>query len=899
MSPLIERRKNQTRLFRSSVSRRWGYLAALMLAGVFTTDLLTPLGFAHGVLYVIPILFSVLTGNTRWVLAVSATALLLNVLGLVVAPLPPSEIPMVYAQANRGVALVVLGATTLLALGLLQWFRDSLDRQERMAKALRALDENQRLLRVASEMGHLGGWSLSVPDMKVAWSDQMAAIIELPEGHEPNLEKCLGYYVAEDRERVRRRVEACISDGTPFDEELRLITARGRPIWVRTVGQAVRDPQGRIIGLEGALQDNTAPKTLQVSLTRSQERFRALADAMPLIVWTAEPDGQVDFFSRTLIDFTGLDLRELSRRNRWLKVLHREDRARCLETWGASIASGETFSVQARVRSREGSYLWHLLQASPGRDNTGRIVKWYGSAMQIHEQMELEQETIALSQRLRDTLESMSDAFFLLDDHWNFTYLNSTAGQLLRREPWELIDRCLWDEFPEAVGSDFETHYRLAMREMRATHFRSYYPPLDTWFEVNAYPSPRGLAVYFQNITERLRLEDQARESQRLEALGQLTGGVAHDFNNLLTVILGNTELLQEQLASQPRLQALTRITLSAAQRGAELTQRLLAFARRQTLEPRVVEVGTLLEVMREMLQRTLGEQYPLRLTLRPGLWRAQIDQGQLENALLNLCLNARDAMPDGGTLALEADNARLDEDYVRDHPDAVAGDYVRVSVSDTGQGIAPEHLHRVFEPFFTTKDKGKGTGLGLSMVYGFIRQSRGHVNVYSELGMGTTVRLYLPRTSASPQTGSADPSNVAEGARGGAEAILLVEDDELVRENAQAQLLSLGYQVIPAANAAEALVVIRSDTAIDLLFTDVIMPGGMNGRELAEAAREIRPGLRVLFTSGYTQDVILHQGRLDPGVQLLSKPYRRTDLARKIREALGVQDHTHPDEEI
>ncbi|HSP01679.1 MAG TPA: PAS domain-containing protein, partial [Thioalkalivibrio sp.] len=825
-------------------------------------------------------------------------ALLLNLLGLAVAPPPPSQIPFTYALANRVVALLVLAATALLALGLLQWFRYSLDRQERMTEALRELDENQRLLRVAGEVGHLGGWSLSLPDMKLTWSDQMRAIYELPEGHEPNLEEALGYYVPEDRDRVRQQVEACISEGTPFDEELRVITARGRPIWVRAVGQAVRDPQGRIIGLEGALQDITGPKALQVSLTSSQERFRALANAMPLIVWTAEPDGQLDFFSHTLIDFTGLDPKELSRRNHWLKALHREDRARCLEAWRASMGSGETFSVQARVHSREGSYLWHLIQASPNHDAKGDIVKWYGSAMQIHEQVELEQETIDLSQRLRDTLESMSDAFFLLDDHWNFAYLNSTAEQLLRRKRWELIDRCVWDEFPEAVGSDFDTHYRLAMREMRTTHFRSYYPPLDTWFEVNAYPSPRGLAVYFQNITERLRLEDQARESQRLEALGQLTGGVAHDFNNLLTVILGNTELIQEQLATQPRLQALTRITLSAAQRGAELTQRLLAFARRQTLEPRVVDVGTLLEEMREMLQRTLGEQYPISLSLHPRLWRAQIDPGQLENALLNLCLNARDAMPGGDPLALEADNARLDEDYVRDHPDAVVGDYVRVSVSDTGQGIAPEHLHRVFEPFFTTKENGKGTGLGLSMVYGFIRQSRGHVNVYSELGMGTTLRLYLPRTSASPQTESAVATDVAESAQGGAEIILLVEDDELVRENAQAQLLSLGYQVIPTANAAEALVVIRSDTAIDLLFTDVIMPGGMNGRELAEAAREIRPGLRVLFTSGYTQDVILHQGRLDPGVQLLSKPYRRTDLARKIRESLRVQDHTYPDKE-
>jgi len=881
----------QERIFKRTVSPAWGYLAGLGMVLVFATDLLTPLGFAHGVLYALPILLSVMTASVRWVTGIGLAAAVLTLLGLGMAPPPHEDIPMTYVVANRLVSLVILGACLLLSMALLQWFRQSGERTQLMAAAMRKLDQNQRLLRVASEVGHLGGWLLTLPELKLYWSEQVRAIYELPPDHEPTLEEGLDYYLPEDRDRVRALLYLCSTKGQSFDQEFRIITARKRLIWVRAVGQAVRDAEGRIIAMEGALQDISGPKAMEASLNRSHERFRQLADAMPLIVWTAEPDGQVDYFSQTLIDYTGLGMGELSRRNRWLKALHREDRAGCLATWRDCIRDGTPFSVEARVLRKDGAYRWHLIQASPSRDADAKVLKWYGSAMLIHDRVELEQEARAISERLRTTLESMSDAFFLVDKDWNFAYLNGVAEVLLQRSRWDLIGHNIWEEFPEAVNSDFSENYYRAVRENRSTHFQSYFPPLDTWFEVNAYPSPRGLAVYFQNINERRRMEEQMRESQRLEALGQLTGGVAHDFNNLLTVIMGNTELLHEQLDSQPRLRTLTQITATAAQRGAELTQRLLAFARHQDLAPRTVDINALLADMNGMLQRTLGEQYPLTLTAEADLWKASIDPGQLENAILNLCLNARDAMPGGGHLHLETANQELDADYAHNHPDVTPGDYVMLAVSDMGQGIEPEHLHRVFEPFFTTKEKGKGTGLGLSMVYGFIKQSQGHINIYSEPGQGTTVRMYLPRatTKEEPPVQSAPADTTA----GGAESILLVEDDDLVRANAQVQLDSLGYQVLCAANGAEALEIIQSDALIDLLFTDVIMPGGMNGRELAEAAREIRPQLKVLFTSGYTRDVISHQGRLDPGVLLLSKPYRRSELARKIREAMG---HNHTD---
>ena len=382
-------------------------------------------------------------------------------------------------------------------------------------------------------------------------------------------------------------------------------------------------------------------------------------------------------------------------------------------------------------------------------------------------------------------------------------------------------------------------------------------------------------------------LSQQLQQSQRLEAIGQLTGGIAHDFNNLLTVVMGNAELLTEQHQDQPDLRLLSEMISHAAQRGAELTQRLLAFARKQALDPLPVDVNLLLSGLDALLRRTLGEHIEIELVHGAGLWPALVDQGQLENALLNLCLNARDAMPSGGRLTLETSNTLLDGDYATRHDDVLPGQYVMLAVSDTGLGIKPEHLQRVFEPFFSTKEKGKGTGLGLSMVYGFIKQSAGHVGIYSEPGQGTTVKLYLPRW----QGKGAPPVAPTVGAMavGGNEFILLVEDDEAVSRYALAALQSFGYQVMVAGNGPAALALIEQHSNIDLLFTDVVMPGGMNGRALADAARRLRPALRVLYTSGYTENAIVHHGRLDAGAQLLSKPYRRNELGRAVRQALAT----------
>ncbi|PWE54268.1 histidine kinase [Metarhizobium album] len=385
--------------------------------------------------------------------------------------------------------------------------------------------------------------------------------------------------------------------------------------------------------------------------------------------------------------------------------------------------------------------------------------------------------------------------------------------------------------------------------------------------------------------------EEQLRQAQKMEALGQLTGGVAHDFNNLLQVISGNLQLLGKDVAGNERAGRRIEHALAGVDRGAKLASQLLAFSRRQALEPKVLNIGRLVTGMGDMLRRTIGEATDIETIVAPDLWNTLVDPAQIENAILNLALNSRDAMDGHGTLTIEVSNTVLDEAYARSHADAVPGDYVLLVVSDTGRGMSPEIAAQVFEPFFSTKPLGKGTGLGLSMVYGFVRQSGGHLQLLSEIGKGTTIRIYLPRSSEAEDTKRDITTDVLAG---GSETILVAEDDEAVRATVVEMLSDLGYTILTARDAASALTVIESGVAIDLLFTDVVMPGPLKSTQLAERARQLLPGIAILFTSGYTENSIVHDGRLDAGVELLPKPYSREALARKIRYVIARQAETN-----
>ena len=386
----------------------------------------------------------------------------------------------------------------------------------------------------------------------------------------------------------------------------------------------------------------------------------------------------------------------------------------------------------------------------------------------------------------------------------------------------------------------------------------------------------------------RRKAEELLRQSQKMEAIGQLTGGVAHDFNNMLAVIISGTNLIERRLAKGEDVKRLLDGISDAAYRAAELTRRLLAFSRQLPLAPKVIDANQMVKSISELLRQALGEATVLETVLAGGLWKTHADAGQLENAILNLAINARDAMPDGGRVTIETLNCHLDADYIGSYPDLTAGQYVMIAVSDEGTGMSPEIMERAIDPFFTTKSVGKGTGLGLSQVYGFVKQSKGHLKLYSESGHGTAVKIYLPRYYGTEQPVEADPVIRQPERRGmRTEAILVVEDEDRIREVTTEALRELGYTVFFAASAKQALQILESSPEIALLFTDIVMPE-MNGRRLAEAALKLRPDLKVLYTTGYTRNAVLHNGVLDPGVNFLAKPFTVDQLGQKVRQVLS-----------
>jgi PAS domain S-box-containing protein len=503
---------------------------------------------------------------------------------------------------------------------------------------------------------------------------------------------------------------------------------------------------------------------------------------------------------------------------------------------------------------------------------------------------------------LNSTFGSMADAVIVADADGRITLSNPAADLLLG--PREQIGSDEWRKtylmfYPDGVTpySPLETPMRRTMRGEEIDNVEVVLKRPEDTKPIHTILSGRpitdasgvlkGAVTVFRDVTAERETERQLRHSQKMDAIGQLTGGVAHDFNNILTVIMTTIEILADAVAEDKQLASIARMIDEAAERGAALTQQLLAFARKQPLQPRATDINELILDVAKLLRPTLGEHMEVDCDLDEAVSPALVDPSQLTTALLNLAINARDAMPGGGKLTITSGSVILDETHVDMHNDVRPGSYVIVTVSDTGVGIPEAIRDKVFEPFFTTKGAGRGTGLGLSMVYGFVKQSGGHIKIHSDEGNGTTIMIYLPRAEGESEARAAAPPVVPS--RGGREFVLVVEDDELVRNNVVAQLDSLGYSSFAAKNAADAISFIERGHHIDLLFTDVVMPGPMNGRQLADEVVRCRPSIKVLYTSGYSEDAIMHHGRLDPDVLLLVKPYRKSDLDLMIRRAIDA----------
>jgi PAS domain S-box-containing protein len=499
---------------------------------------------------------------------------------------------------------------------------------------------------------------------------------------------------------------------------------------------------------------------------------------------------------------------------------------------------------------------------------------------------------------LEKTVHSMAEAVLVIDPKGEIVLSNPAAEKMLRYKPGMNVNnlRALSTVFDADGTTPMQLEDFPAPRVLRGEEFDEQeivIRPVNGGNQIHLVVSGRplrekggaitGAALVYHDITASRETERKLLESQKLEAIGKLTGGVAHDFNNMLTVITGTTETLVSRLRNQPDLVAVARLIDDAAERCGELVKHLLAFARKQPLKPHNVDINKAVLDVAKLLRPTLGQQIEIGTVLGKDVRPAHIDPSQLANAVINMAINARDAMPNGGRLLLETANVELDEAYAAANPDTQAGPYVMLAISDTGAGMTADVRERAFEPFFTTKQIGQGSGLGLSMVYGFVKQSGGHIRIYSEEGHGTTIRLYLPPARGAVEAIKAD----GEAVSGGSEVILVVEDDPMVRAFVINQLAGLGYKTIAASDGRAAMAVVERGEPFDLLFTDVVMPGGLSGRNLADAVAKQRPGIKVLYTSGYTDNAVVHHGRLDEGVRLLTKPYRKPQLARMVRQAL------------
>jgi PAS domain S-box-containing protein len=520
----------------------------------------------------------------------------------------------------------------------------------------------------------------------------------------------------------------------------------------------------------------------------------------------------------------------------------------------------------------------------------------------IHDLTERERAERALREsaaRLHAVVDTAVDGVILIDARGHVMMFNPACEKLFKYRADEVIGQNVKMLMPTSYRSEHDTYVRNFLqtgerkiigigREVVGECKDGSTFPMDLSVGEARQDGESIFVGIIHDLTSRKRTEEQLVQAQKMETVGQLSGGIAHDFNNLLTVIVGNSEFLGEQLKARRDLQLLADDIGRAGERGAELTQRLLAFSRRQTLRPVETDCNKLVDSMHKLLRRTLREDIEIKTDFDPELRPAFADPAQLESAILNLALNAQDAMSGGGRLSITTANAALDAQYHTVHPEVRPGQYVLVAITDNGEGMQKTVLDRVFEPFFTTKEVGKGSGLGLSMVYGFVKQSNGHVSIYSEPGLGTTVRIYLPALSERTEEVRIEPCADQDIPPGGRETVLVVEDDPFVRSYAIMSLESLGFRVTAAVDGNEALQKLGTDTHIDILFTDVVMPGGVNGWELADRARKARPNLRVLLTSGYALETLAVHTQLRDGLVILTKPYRKAELARRLRDVLN-----------
>jgi PAS domain S-box-containing protein len=609
----------------------------------------------------------------------------------------------------------------------------------------------------------------------------------------------------------------------------------------------------------------------------SEDQAYLIAECIPHLVWVADPGGATQYVNRRWQQYTGLSPGKAMGWD-WQSAIHSDDLPHALEQWRRAVRTGEPYSVEFRLRGADGVYRWHIDRALPLRDGRGTITHWFGTFTDIEDQKRAEDALRASEARFRALIEKSFDAILLLTAEGTIAYASPSTAGLIGFSPEELLGRDAFDlvhpEDRAETAALFAQLAQLPGGTVSNSHRARCKDGGWRWLDVRgtnllADPSVRCVVVNYQDVTERKRLEEQYRQAQKMEAVGRLAGGIAHDFNNLLTVINGQAVMLLQDVAAETPAADAARAILMAGERAAGLTQQLLAFSRKQIVAPRVLDLNAVVADTETMLRPLIGEDVLLTRDLQPALGAVRADPTQVQQVVMNLAINARDAMPQGGRLSLST----------RD-----AGAFVLLAVTDTGCGMTEEVKAHLFEPFFTTKGPGEGTGLGLPTVYGIVKQSGGHIEVESQPEDGTTVRVYLPRADGTP---AEERSNGEGTVPRGSETVLLAEDEDGVRALVRQVLCAQGYAVLEARDGTEALWLAEQHRGrVDLLLTDVVMPG-LDGRALAERLGGRYPGLKVLYLSGYTDDAVVRRGVRQERVHFLQKPFSPADLARKVREVL------------
>ena len=790
----------------------------------------------------------------------------------------------------------------------------------------KALVDAEARLRRAQEAGGIGLFSVRLADSVLEPTPEFCRLYGLPERDSYPSTAFEGLVLPEDTHLVSTAATRA-TGAPPLDVAYRIHRAdNGAVRWIARKGEIELDERGRPVRFSGVSRDITDQRAAQDALRESEDHFRHTVELNPQVPWTADPQGNITSYSTRWLELTGQAPGEPDGAG-WIKVLHPDDVPHTVAVFSRCLASGDPVDVDYRIDvAASGVYRWMRARARPRRDAAGDILAWYGVVEDIHDRRLAEEALRASEEQFRAFAQaipnhvwaSRPDGYLYWFNDQAYAYSGAATGELDGIVAWS---RVLHPDDLAAAGEAwarslssgeiYETEFRIRRADgayrwflVRAEPVRDAGGAILRWVGTNTDIDERRrqaeeLSTLNATLEERVILrtndlmvaEEALRQSQKMEAVGQLTGGLAHDFNNMLAGIVGSLELMQTRML-QGRMSDMERYigaAQGAAKRAAALTHRLLAFSRRQTLDPKPTDVNRLVEGMVDLVRRTVGPAVPVEFVDMGGVWPTLVDPSQLENALLNLCINARDAMPDGGRITIETGNRWLDERGARER-DLSPGQYVSLCVSDTGTGMTPDVVAKAFDPFFTTKPLGEGTGLGLSMIYGFAKQSGGQVRIYSEVGQGTMVCVYLPRHLGEAEDADA-VADLSEAARAKAgETVLVVDDEPTVRMLVTEVLEDLGYAAIEAGDGASGLKVLQSDVRIDLLVTDVGLPGGLNGRQMADAARQHRPDLKVLFITGYAENAVLNHGHLAHGMNVMTKPFALEALATRIRGIIEGQ---------